>query len=274
MQEQSEVAVKMGFHLTFYIDEEKIEKWLKSAGFSVETINYQNYATHDITADLEQKDFIICIAKKSIDAKGFNLYSSIQSIKVFKKKQLIQFSYKSILTTKLLLLMILQQILFLDLINSYSLPGKIKYFKNQKSLGSPENWNESLRRASGEYIKMVHHDDWFVDENSLLEFVMLIEKDNVDFAFSASKVVFENVPNWIHSLSNEGFNELTQNPLILLTKNLIGGPSATIFKKKLNLFFDSNLKWFVDVEFYTRVLEVTKFCFTTEPLIVTFWRSG
>ena len=41
---------------------------------------------------------------------------------------------------------------------NYPLP-KIKYFKNSKKLGSPENWNEGLRIACGEYIKIMHHDD-------------------------------------------------------------------------------------------------------------------
>ena len=42
MQEKSEDALKLGFHLTFYIDEQKITEWLSKAGFRVETIKYQN----------------------------------------------------------------------------------------------------------------------------------------------------------------------------------------------------------------------------------------
>lgn len=64
MQERSEDAVKLGFHLTFYISEEKLREWLQAAGFEIESINYQNYTSHTIMPNLEEKDFIICIAVK------------------------------------------------------------------------------------------------------------------------------------------------------------------------------------------------------------------
>jgi 2-polyprenyl-3-methyl-5-hydroxy-6-metoxy-1,4-benzoquinol methylase len=64
MQEKSEGAMKLGFHLTFDINEKKIEDWLDEAGLKIESIYYQNYDTHFIKKELEKKDFIICIAKK------------------------------------------------------------------------------------------------------------------------------------------------------------------------------------------------------------------
>lgn len=64
MLEQNELAMKMGFHRTFYIDEEKLKHWLKEAGLHIEMIQYQNYETHIITNELDKKDFIICVARK------------------------------------------------------------------------------------------------------------------------------------------------------------------------------------------------------------------
>lgn len=64
MQEKSEGAMKLGFHLTFDINEKKIEDWLNEAGLKIESIYYQNYDTHFIKKELVKKDFIICIAKK------------------------------------------------------------------------------------------------------------------------------------------------------------------------------------------------------------------
>jgi 2-polyprenyl-3-methyl-5-hydroxy-6-metoxy-1,4-benzoquinol methylase len=64
MQEKSEGAMKLGFHLTFDINEKKIEDWLDEAGLKIESIYYQNYDTHFIKKELVKKDFIICIAKK------------------------------------------------------------------------------------------------------------------------------------------------------------------------------------------------------------------
>lgn len=64
MQEKSEGAMKLGFHLTFDINEKKIEDWLDEAGLKIESFHYQNYDTHFVKKVLERKDFIICIAQK------------------------------------------------------------------------------------------------------------------------------------------------------------------------------------------------------------------
>ncbi|MEN9582149.1 MAG: hypothetical protein RL641_103 [Candidatus Parcubacteria bacterium] len=64
MQEKTEVAVNMGFHFTFDIDEQKIADWLSTAGLTMVTCKYQNYETHNIVDSQEKKDFIICVVKK------------------------------------------------------------------------------------------------------------------------------------------------------------------------------------------------------------------
>jgi len=65
MQEKSEAAMKLGFHLIFYINEERIKSWLNEAGFTLQSISYQNYETHTIEKELEKRDFIICVAQKN-----------------------------------------------------------------------------------------------------------------------------------------------------------------------------------------------------------------
>lgn len=64
MQEDSEVARKLGFHKTFYIDEHRIKKWLEATGFKPLEFFYQNYDTHEVVPNLQKRDCIICIAEK------------------------------------------------------------------------------------------------------------------------------------------------------------------------------------------------------------------
>jgi 2-polyprenyl-3-methyl-5-hydroxy-6-metoxy-1,4-benzoquinol methylase len=64
MQEASEAAINMGFHLTFYIDENKINHWLNQTGFVAESFYYQNYQSHTLENNLVDKDFVICVARK------------------------------------------------------------------------------------------------------------------------------------------------------------------------------------------------------------------
>lgn len=51
----------------------------------------------------------------------------------------------------------------------------LRYHKNEKRLGATGNWNEAVRRAKGEYIKIMHHDDWFSQPDSLERFVALLD---------------------------------------------------------------------------------------------------
>ena len=66
LQIRSEEAVRMGFHLTFDIDEKVIASWLETSGLVLEYFKYQSYTHPDMSDSLEQKDFIICFARKKI----------------------------------------------------------------------------------------------------------------------------------------------------------------------------------------------------------------
>src|ERR1044072_4054338 len=50
-----------------------------------------------------------------------------------------------------------------EFIKSRSVLKNIRYHRNVSSLGTPENWNECIRRANGEWIKIMHDDDWFAE---------------------------------------------------------------------------------------------------------------
>jgi 2-polyprenyl-3-methyl-5-hydroxy-6-metoxy-1,4-benzoquinol methylase len=64
MQERSEAAINMGFHKTFYIDQDKIKKWLAQTDLILKGIRFQNYETHLVRESLDKKDFIICTASQ------------------------------------------------------------------------------------------------------------------------------------------------------------------------------------------------------------------
>ncbi len=149
--------------------------------------------------------------------------------------------------------------------------AKLQYYKNSPPLGSPENWNEVMRKAKGEYIKIMHHDDWFTYPDSLACFVKEMEKNpTVSFGFSAStgynaskKLAKKNFP------SHEFLSKLRKNPSILFFGNLIGAPSVIIFRNPSAIQFDRKLKWVVDVDFYIQTLERTKKFVYIERNLVT-----
>lgn len=158
-----------------------------------------------------------------------------------------------------------------ELINEFKPFMNIRYVKNTKQKGTPANWNETLSLASGEYIKILHHDDWFTGVDSLYKFVRLLDDNpDVQFAFSATKVVFNNRKQFrIHKVDGTIMGIIKKSPMKLFLKNYIGSPSATIFRKSLPELFDINLKWLVDVEFYIRVLKKYSTAWCDEDLITT-----
>lgn len=157
-----------------------------------------------------------------------------------------------------------------DLIREYAFENKIRYFKNELPLGSPQNWNFCIRKARGQYIKILHHDDLFSSPYSLFEFVnFLDENPEITMAFSSSHALLDNGKNWTHSISKEKFNEVQTNPTILFLENKIGGPSVTIFRKEMNAIFDHRLKWLVDIEFYIISFINYKIGHILNPLIST-----
>lgn len=143
-----------------------------------------------------------------------------------------------------------------NLVKKYDFEGKLKYYRNSNRLGSPENWNEALRKATGEYIKIVHHDEWFNYEDSLTKFVEALDNNpQLDFAFSAARGynVSQN-HKWVHKPTQNQLANLEINPLVLFFGNFIGAPSNVIFRRNTEELFNSNLIWCVDFEFYIRLL--------------------
>ena len=144
------------------------------------------------------------------------------------------------------------------------------YHRNISSLGSPQNWNASINKATGKYIKLLHHDDFFTQPNSLRLMIEKMEADDADFLFCATDVWhLKTNEHRFYSVSKKQTNILKYNSNFLFFKNLIGAPSATIHKN-IGLNYDKRFIWLVDVEFYIRFFTSTaKIVNLNKPLIST-----
>jgi len=155
-------------------------------------------------------------------------------------------------------------------LESYKTHFRIIYFKNHIPLGSPANWNKSIHLAKGKWIKIMHDDDWFVNEKALGVFYEATQESNdEDFIFSG----------FINHNLNTGTNSpfvirffdewmLKTQPLYLFRTNYIGHPSTTLIRNNRSDWFDVNVKWVVDIAFYMKVLSEGKKCkVIDEPLV-------
>ena len=159
-----------------------------------------------------------------------------------------------------------------SLLKLFNFNGKLRYYKNNDPLGSPENWNEAVRYAKGDYIKILHHDDRLAHPDALKSFVRLLDENpEANFAFGASRVEdAASGKKWIHCATQAQLARLRIRPEELITGNIIGAPSATIYRNGCEIKYDPAMKWLVDIDFYIRMLQQeSQFSFTSEVLIVT-----
>ena len=157
-----------------------------------------------------------------------------------------------------------------ELINEYISKGNIiRYFHHTPALGSPENWNFAMQQAQGEYIKIMHHDDWFLRNDALEKLVLLATENNSDFVFSASISKYENYnfKRYNYPTPHE-LRKLYTDSTILMNCNHISTPSSTLFKKDSDIIFDKQFLWLVDVEFYIKYLLNHKTISSTDEALV------
>lgn len=154
-----------------------------------------------------------------------------------------------------------------NVINKYKDKIKIGYYRNKVQLGPTKNCNKAISLAQGEYIKIMHHDDWFTDQDSLEKFVMMMQNNkNIGFAFSGTRQVSLKKTYERHILPKQVKN-IRKDWRNVFLGNYIGAPSATIFRNE-GWKFDDNLKWCVDYELYMRILRKNSaFEYTELPLI-------
>lgn len=158
------------------------------------------------------------------------------------------------------------------LLTEFDFGGRMRYVRNPVQLGSPENWNAALRLASGDYLKILHHDDNFTDPEALGDFVRLLDDNpRAGFAFCATLIIdVATDQQRIHRASESQMQALRAMPEVLFAGNFVGAPSTTIYRREFALDYDVRMKWLVDLDFYIRILQNgTEFAFSPRPLICT-----
>ena len=153
------------------------------------------------------------------------------------------------------------------LIQEYSKTyNNIHYVRNTPNLGSPRNWDHSVSLARGTYIKILHHDEWFVLDTALLILLKAIKQNENALIVSASLLIRDNIETTFQTEFNT-IKIIKCEPEQLLLANVLGSPSAIFFHRKLIQNFDSSLIWLVDIEFYIRFLIKNKLIvYINQPL--------
>jgi glycosyltransferase involved in cell wall biosynthesis len=146
---------------------------------------------------------------------------------------------------------------------------KIQYFKNATNLNTPENWNEAIKRADGQWIKIMHDDDWFSSNQSLSKFAAAAQNQSRGhFIFSAYTNIYEETGSRkAMKLSRFKKIALSKEPAVLISDNVIGPPSVVMHINNGQIWYDREMKYIVDIDFYLHFLRLTSFHYINQSLI-------
>ncbi len=155
----------------------------------------------------------------------------------------------------------------------YAAKMPISYYKNNPMLNMAGNWNKSFSIADGEWIKLIHDDDWLATETALQEFVNATDK-GVRFIFSGRNDFYENTGEYVSkTISQEDFKRVSKNPHLLFEHNILGPPSIVMFQSNVKQYYDVNLKWFVDLEYYLTMMDKEPALYIDKPLLNTSYND-
>lgn len=137
-----------------------------------------------------------------------------------------------------------------DLCVAFEKSFNINYIKNNSDRGSSSaNINHAIKSARGLWIKVLFQDDYLLGTNALEIIRDHINSGDAGWLVSACQHTHDG-----ELLFDSHFPSYHSD--IHLGENTIGAPSNIAFKNKRSLFFDRNLIWLMDCEFYKR-LELT-----------------
>jgi len=146
----------------------------------------------------------------------------------------------------------------------------IKYVKNENNLGnSSANLNNCIRNSNGKWIKVLFQDDFLYGKKALHDLHEFITNNFNAYSEPCDEngIIQENnidEKGWVATGSEQttdGYYLL--NPYeprwsmeaIYKGHNTISSPSVLTFKneKENNLYFDENLIWLMDIDYYHRL---------------------
>ncbi len=142
------------------------------------------------------------------------------------------------------------------LVNSSFAGLPILYEKNQPAVSAGANCIKVMQRAGGDWVKIMHDDDWFATPDALQLFVNAAMQTGKDFIFCATTQV------WLDSDKKEDDflqphekQMLDNSSCCLFYLNVIGHPSVAMTKRDASIVYDADFSWLLDIDYYMRYLK-------------------
>lgn len=124
----------------------------------------------------------------------------------------------------------------------------VKYVKNTSGIkNAANNVNSAIRHSTGEIVKLLYMDDFFVDRDALKKIVNAFEQNPDKNWF---------ISGFVHCNQNRSEYFNARQPWYgnkyVNGDNTTGNPSNYSVRRKYAIEMDENLKWIVDGEYFFR----------------------
>jgi glycosyltransferase involved in cell wall biosynthesis len=159
-----------------------------------------------------------------------------------------------------------------EIMTKYANNGKVRYHRHTINLGMVENWNWCLGESRGELIKYVFGDDKLSQPDSLRKWIFLMENNPSAALGTCSRLIIDEESRLLKTWNDLGKSSKYKGEKIILkclleNRNVIGEPTAVIFRKKIaGKGFNLRYRQLVDLEFWFQLLAKGDLIFTEEPL--------
>lgn len=150
--------------------------------------------------------------------------------------------------------------------------SRITHHHNRPPHGAVRNWNFGLKKATedpdNKYIILLHHDERLDDRNHLTTLKSLFEKgyDNV----IADVLIYKGSESEPYRLCQPWIKKMVVRfPTMLFAANMIGPTACIAFKATNCKLFNEQLHWYVDVDWYVKLLKGKKSIFSPSVRIIS-----
>jgi glycosyltransferase involved in cell wall biosynthesis len=136
------------------------------------------------------------------------------------------------------------------LTTDYTSQLNIKYFKNNNNRGSSStNINNGIINCSGSIIKILMQDDYFY-EKTAIESIVNIFNENENINWLVTGCVYGGKNGVVRGSM---FPYYTED--IILGNNKIGSPSVLTIKNENPIYFNNDLIWMMDCDYYKKLYD-------------------
>lgn len=133
-----------------------------------------------------------------------------------------------------------------NLCNEYQDKFSLIYKKNLEHVGMSANSNVAMDLCNGEYIKILHCDDYFYRDDALELIVNAMDSNHKQWLVNGFNHTYDSI-NFFDSRIPKYPDHL------LVGNNLLGSPSNITIKNKDIEYFDNNIQTSMDHEWYHRL---------------------